>query len=90
MAFAMASLKRSKSGRYIARKGIPKDVRSEYERLYKEGGWEAKFSADAALSLAEAKARFSDWLAEVEYVRIVHEAYLRPRSSDQIHRLRHW
>ena len=42
MAFIMTSLKRSKSGSYTARKGIPKDVRAEYKRLYGPA-WEAQF-----------------------------------------------
>jgi hypothetical protein len=61
MAFAMTSLKRSKSGSYTARKGIPKDVRAEYQRLYGPG-WEEQFHAPAGVPPAEAKARFNDWL----------------------------
>ena len=67
MAFRMASLKRSKSksGAYSARKGIPKDVREEYQRLYGQR-WEARFSADAAMKPSDAKISLSEWLAEIE------------------------
>jgi integrase len=65
MAFKMASLKRSKSGAYTARKGIPKDVREEYQRLYGQG-WEARFSAEAGMSPSAAKASLGEWLAEIE------------------------
>ena len=34
MGFVMASLKRSRSGAYTARKGIPKGVRVAYQRLF--------------------------------------------------------
>ncbi|MGZ5867843.1 MAG: hypothetical protein ACXWKC_20955, partial [Xanthobacteraceae bacterium] len=65
MAFRMASLIRSKSGAYAARKGIPKDVREEYLKLYGQA-WEALFLAPAGLSHAEAKARHGEWLSEIE------------------------
>ena len=65
MAYIMSvSLKRTKSG-YQARKGIPKDVRMDYQRLY-GAGWEAKFLAPPTWRQPEAKARFNEWLAEVE------------------------
>jgi hypothetical protein len=63
MAFAMASLKRPKSGAYIARKGISKDVRAEYERLVGQR-WEASFHLEAGPTSAEAKAANGEWLAE--------------------------
>src|SRR5689334_4841095 len=65
MALAMASLKRSTSGGYFARKGVPKDVRPEYQRLYGQA-WEAHFTAPPGTSQAKAKAAFSEWLSEVE------------------------
>jgi hypothetical protein len=65
MAFRMSSLQRSKSGSYTARKGIPKDVRAEYQRLYGQG-WEAKLALPAGTRPQEAKARHAEWLAEIE------------------------
>jgi hypothetical protein len=65
MRFRMSSLRRSKSGAYSARKGIPKDVREDYARLY-GASWEAKFFAPAEVKPGEAKSRFNEWLAEVE------------------------
>ena len=61
----MTSLKQSKSGAYSARKGIPKDVRAEYQRLFGPG-WEAKFSRPPATPRAEAKKQYGEWLADVE------------------------
>jgi hypothetical protein len=37
MAVRMVSLKSSKTGEWIARKGIPADARAEYKRLYGVG-----------------------------------------------------
>jgi integrase len=65
MAFAMAALTRSKSGTYTGRKGIPKDVQEEYALLYGPR-WEAKLTLPASLRWAEAKARYGEWLTEVE------------------------
>src|SRR5262245_8053234 len=65
MPFAMAALNRSKSGAYTARKGIPKDVQEEYERLFGPR-WEAKLTLPATLKPAEAKARYGQWLTDVE------------------------
>ena len=61
----MAALTRSKSGAYTARKGVPKDVQAEYERLYGQS-WEAKVTLPATLKPSEAKARHAAWVAEVE------------------------
>ncbi len=61
----MAALTRSKSGAYTARKGIPKDVQEEYERLYGVR-WEAKLTLPASLRPQEAKARYGAWLEEIE------------------------
>jgi hypothetical protein len=61
MSFRMAKLHRSNSGRWWSRKGIPKDVRDEYARLY-GASWEAKFSAPSTTKASDAKARFSEWL----------------------------
>jgi integrase len=65
MPFGMAALNRSKSGAYTARKGIPKDVQEEYERLYGHR-WEAKLTLPATLKSAEAKAQYGEWLATIE------------------------
>ena len=47
MASKMAGLTRTKSGRYTARKVIPRDARGEYQRLYGRG-WEEPFTAEAS------------------------------------------
>jgi integrase len=65
MALLMVSLKRSKSGRWSARKGIPADVREEYSRLYGQQR-EALFSAAKESSHAEAKVLLAEWVAQVE------------------------
>jgi len=65
MVFRMAGLKRAKSGAYTARKAIPKDVQDEYARLYGQRH-EAKLTAPASLTLAEAKARHAEWVGEIE------------------------
>jgi hypothetical protein len=65
MPFGMTALTRAKSGAYSARKGIPKDVQDEYERLY-GCRWEAKLTLPAMLKHAEAKAQHCAWLAEIE------------------------
>ena len=65
MALRMVSLKRSNSGRWTARKGIPADVREEYFRLYGQRR-EALFSAAKDSSHAEAKVLLAEWIAQVE------------------------
>src|SRR6266480_845313 len=65
MASIMVALKRQKSGVFTARKVIPKDVREQYARLYGVG-WEEKLRVPAGCSPHEAKARCSEWLAEIE------------------------
>jgi hypothetical protein len=65
MAIRMVSLKSSKSGEWIARKGIPADARAEYKRLYGVGH-EAILRVPANTSKAQAKARLGQWQAEVE------------------------
>jgi integrase len=65
MAIRMVSLKSSKTGEWIARKGIPADVRAEYKRLYGVGH-EAILRVPAGTSKAQAKARLGEWQAEVE------------------------
>jgi hypothetical protein len=65
MALRMVSLKRSKSGRWTARKGIPADVREEYFRLYGQRR-DALFAAAKDRSHAEAKVLLAEWIAQVE------------------------
>lgn len=65
MALRMAGLSLTKSGEYLARKGIPEDVRDAYARLYGVR-WEEKLRLPARTSKAEAKARHGEWLAEIE------------------------
>jgi len=65
MPFLMVALNRSKSGAYVARKGIPKDVQAEYARLYGQC-WEAKLTLPADLKPQEAKAKHAEWLANIE------------------------
>ncbi len=65
MALQMAALKRSTTGAFVARKVIPKDIRAEYAARYGVG-WEEKFHRKSEISEHEAKARFGEWLAEIE------------------------
>ena len=65
MLFRMTSPRRSKSGSITVRKGIPKDVRSEYQRLY-GAGWEAKLTIPAGTRPQDAKVRIGEWTADVE------------------------
>src|SRR5262245_4390028 len=64
MSLKMTGLRRTNSG-YRARKIIPADARTEYKRLFGIGR-ELKFSLPAKTLLPEAKAKFSEWLSEVE------------------------
>jgi hypothetical protein len=61
----MAGLQRKKSGAYAARKGIPKDVRVEYQALYGRG-WEELFSLPPGEPPQRAKVLFSEWQAEID------------------------
>ncbi|UFS76032.1 tyrosine-type recombinase/integrase [Tardiphaga sp. 37S4] len=61
----MAGLSLTKSGEYIARKGIPADVRETYARLYGVR-WEAILRLPAGTPKSAAKARHGEWLAEIE------------------------
>jgi integrase len=65
MSFRMMTPRRSRSGSTTVRKGIPKDVRADYQRLY-GAGWEVKFTVPAGTPKHEAKVRISEWTAEVE------------------------
>ena len=59
MPFAVARMKRSRSGAYSARKALPEDVRQEYKRLYGQRR-EAKFSLPASTDPREAKTKYVD------------------------------
>ena len=76
MAARMSGLKRSPSGAYGARKVIPKDVRVAYASRFGLA-WEEKFYLSSAVSEHEAKARFGEWLAEIE----TRVAQLRARNA---------
>jgi hypothetical protein len=65
MFLSMAGLTRTKTGGYRARKGIPKDVRMAYQKVFGPG-WEAKLFLPARMPLPEGKAKFAVWLAEIE------------------------
>jgi integrase len=65
MLFRMITPRISKSRAITIRKGIPKDVRDEYQRLYGQR-WEAKRSLPAGIKPQEAKVRVSEFTAEVE------------------------
>jgi integrase len=70
--FRLSSLRREKSGAFKARKGIPADVRAEYQALYGRAGarskvaWEAIFYAPVGTSPQKAKTAHAEWLALVE------------------------
>ncbi|WP_210168270.1 hypothetical protein, partial [Aureimonas sp. Leaf454] len=61
----MTSLRRAKNNDWFARKGIPADLRDSYAATFGVRQ-EERFRRPAALSPAQAKAAFADWLAEVE------------------------
>ncbi len=65
MPFALASMTKSKAGSYSVRKGIPADVRDEYERLYGQR-WEAKLTLSSSTQPQQAKAAQAAFLAKVE------------------------
>jgi integrase len=65
MLLRMITPRVSKSRSITIRKGIPKDVRAEYQRRYGQR-WEAKLTLPAGMKPQEAKVRISEWTAEVE------------------------
>ncbi|MBR1152975.1 tyrosine-type recombinase/integrase [Bradyrhizobium sp. JYMT SZCCT0428] len=65
MVVLVAKLKRTTTGAYVARKVIPKDIRSDYAARYGMA-WEEKFYLGHPASQHEAKARFGEWLADIE------------------------
>ncbi|MFK4385897.1 tyrosine-type recombinase/integrase [Bradyrhizobium sp. USDA 223] len=65
MALRMVALNRAADGRWFARKGIPEDVREDYQRLYGHKR-EAHLKLAADTPKYEAKARLGEWEAEIE------------------------
>lgn len=65
MALQMVGLIRIADGRWSARKAIPNDVREDYARLYGIKR-EAILKLPADTPQPQAKARFAEWIAEVE------------------------
>src|SRR5271154_6550554 len=65
MALRMVALNRASDGRWFARKGIPKDVRDEYARLYRVRH-EEHLKLPAGTSKHEAKTQLGEWGAEIE------------------------
>ncbi len=90
MALLMAGLKRSTTGAFVARKVIPKDIRVEYAARYGVA-WEAKFYLSPGVSEHEAKARFGEWLADIEtrigYLRAAKELGPRPLTRQNAYGL---
>ena len=60
----MVKLRQDSTGKYLARKRLPDDVREEYGRRHK-AHHEAKFSAPASDGPHSAKQKFREWDAEV-------------------------
>jgi hypothetical protein len=54
----------NKSGGFTARKRLPKDVQTDYERLYGIR-WEERFNSES-VPFALAKAKHREWLSEIE------------------------
>lgn len=65
MALRMVGLVAVKGGGFVARKGIPADVRDDYARMYGVR-WEAQLRIPAGVSAAFAKTQHGEWLAEIE------------------------
>ena len=65
MALRMVELVRAKGGGFIARKGIPADVRDDYGRLYGVR-WEAQLRIPSGTPIPFAKSQHGEWLAEIE------------------------
>jgi hypothetical protein len=79
-----------KSGAYIARKGIPADIRDAHEKLY-GSRYETKFYARGNVPLHEVKRRFSEWQAElstrIEALRRAARGEGRTLSHREVHAL---
>lgn len=65
MRLKMVSLTRKSNGAFLARKGIPADVRERYFKLYGVR-YEAKFYASSRTPTSEVKQRFAEWCAEAD------------------------
>jgi integrase len=65
MLFRMITPRICNSRAITVRKGIPKDVRDEYQRLYGQR-WEAKLTLPAGMRPQDAKVRISEFSAQVE------------------------
>ncbi|UFX44448.1 hypothetical protein HAP47_0036580 [Bradyrhizobium sp. 41S5] len=65
MALRMVGFVRAKNGEWFARKGVPADVRDEYERLYGVR-WEAQLRLPGDIPKHEAKKQLAEWTADVE------------------------
>jgi site-specific recombinase XerD len=65
MALRMVGLVKAEGGGFVARKGIPADVREDYARLYGVR-WEAQLRIPSGTPPAFAKTQHSEWLAEIE------------------------
>ena len=86
MALRMVELVRAKGGGFIARKGIPADVRDDYGRLYGVR-WEAQLRIPSGTPIPFAKSQHGEWLAEIETriaVRLVREAARDQSRSSKI------
>jgi hypothetical protein len=65
MLFRMITPRRSKSGSITVRKGIPEDVRPEYQRRYGVA-WEEKLTIPPGVPESKAKLQINEWSAERE------------------------
>lgn len=65
MRLKMVSLTRKSNGAFVARKGIPADVRERYSKQY-GARFEVKFYASGRTPIGEVKRRFAEWSAEAE------------------------
>ena len=61
----MTTLRRAKNGDWFARKRIPEDIRSAYQRSHGKGHTEERFRRSASLAQGTAMQEFRDWDAEV-------------------------
>jgi hypothetical protein len=61
----MVELRRLRSGGFVARKAIPKDIRDAYAKLFGKA-WEEKLNIPPGTPAHAAKAKHGEWLAEIE------------------------
>jgi hypothetical protein len=83
----MVKLRQDSTGKYIARKRLPDDVREEYGRRHK-AHYEAKFFAPSSDGPHIAKQKFREWDAEVTARIEAIRAERASRSPDS--RREHW